>query len=145
MRLLWACVALAWLMFCTGVACFGCCCASFCVLLLFRWWFHALALGLLCACLAPVLRWLGLLRLLLRLFVRPAAVSLPVLCACCLLMLRLPGCCFALVWLLLCAGLACFGCCCACSSVLLLFRCLFHAFARCLYCACLVVIARWLG
>ena len=48
MRLLFAYVALAWLLF--------------------------------CVCLAAVLRCFGLLVLLLRLFVRPAAVSLPVSC-----------------------------------------------------------------
>ena len=55
-RLLFACVALAWLLLCAG--------------------------------LVAVLRWFGLLRLLLRLFLRPAAVSVPVSCARSWLVLR---------------------------------------------------------
>ena len=71
--------------------------------------YFALALLLFYAGLATVLRWFGLLRLLLLVCLRPVAVSLLVSCACYLLVLRLPVCCFALAWLLFCAGSACFG------------------------------------
>ena len=94
------CVELVWLASApVAFVVASCCCFVACfVRLLFAC--VALAWLLLCAGLVDVLRWFGLLLLLLRLFLRPAAVSLLVSCVCSWLMLRLPCCCFALAWLL---------------------------------------------
>ena len=109
LRWLGCCFALVWLASAAVARVFAsCCCFVACFM---RLLFASVALAwlLFCGCLAAVLRWFRLLRLLLWLFLRPAAVSLLVSCACSWLVLRLPGCCFALAWLLFCGCLACFG------------------------------------